>query len=293
MRALGRLLVLATPIIFIAAPSIAKKPPAARLADSNLFRRLYDAKRTDIWRLEGEVCDSVGEGVSTLECFSRVTEMKMRSRPWVLRSLNLLAKCTWVRLSGPTAPASPTLGFRFRGDSLDAFLLLSLQARRVTLTLPGQGGIVASIPEWEYPSLCRCIWRIDPGFPEVAESMVKELNALGIDPTITPAQDEDGLLPVGVSTDGKFMAYDVPPEVVSRVEPAYPEMAREAQIQGKVVLHALVERDGRVSSVKVAKSVNYLDAAAKDAVSKWLFKPALLNGEPVTAWTVVSLDFHL
>lgn len=93
-------------------------------------------------------------------------------------------------------------------------------------------------------------------------------------------------------SEGEFVYYEDPPTPVNAPQPAYPEMAREAQIQGRVVLHVLVGKDGRVKSIKVIRSVNYLDAAAKDAVMKWIFKPALSNNKPVAVWVEVPVDFH-
>jgi len=93
-------------------------------------------------------------------------------------------------------------------------------------------------------------------------------------------------------SEGEFVYYEDPPQPVQRVQPAYPEMAREAQIQGRVVLHVLVGKDGRVKNVKVIRSVNYLDDAAKSAVMKWVFKPALSNNKPVAVWVEVPVDFH-
>lgn len=93
-------------------------------------------------------------------------------------------------------------------------------------------------------------------------------------------------------SEGEFVYYEDPPTPVSQVQPSYPEMAREAQIQGRVVLHVLVGKDGRVKNVKVIRGVNYLNDAATDAVKKWVFKPALSNNKPVAVWVEVPVDFH-
>ena len=92
--------------------------------------------------------------------------------------------------------------------------------------------------------------------------------------------------------EGEFVYYEDEPTPVTRVEPAYPEFAREAQIQGKVTLHVLVGKDGRVKNVKVIKGVTGLNEAAVDAIKKWVFKPALSNNKPVAVWVEVPMDFH-
>jgi len=91
---------------------------------------------------------------------------------------------------------------------------------------------------------------------------------------------------------GEFVYYEDEPVPVNRVDPVYPEFAREAQIQGKVVLHVLVGKDGRVKDVKVFKGVTGLNEAATTAVRKWVFKPALSNNKPVAVWVEVPVDFH-
>jgi protein TonB len=93
-------------------------------------------------------------------------------------------------------------------------------------------------------------------------------------------------------SEGEFVYYEDAPTPVSQPPPPYPEFAREAGIQGKVILHILVGKDGRVKSVRVKQSVTGLDDAAKKAVMNWVFKPALSNNKPVAVWVEVPVDFH-
>lgn len=93
-------------------------------------------------------------------------------------------------------------------------------------------------------------------------------------------------------SEGEFVYYEDEPVPVTAPPPAYPEFARDAGITGKVTLHVLVGKDGRVKNVKVIKGVTGLDAAAVDAVKKWVFKPALSNNKPIAVWVEVPLDFH-
>lgn len=92
---------------------------------------------------------------------------------------------------------------------------------------------------------------------------------------------------------GVFVAHDEAPVLVSPVAPEYPEFAREAQIEGTVVLWALVERDGTVGEVRVMKSIPVLDEAAVAAVSRWRFTPALASGRPLRVWVSVPVRFSL
>jgi len=93
-------------------------------------------------------------------------------------------------------------------------------------------------------------------------------------------------------SEGEFVYYEDAPAPVNAPPPVYPEFAREAQIQGKVTLHVLVGKDGRVKNVKVMKGVTGLNDAAVDAVRKWVFKPALSNNKPVAVWVEVPVNFH-
>ena len=87
---------------------------------------------------------------------------------------------------------------------------------------------------------------------------------------------------------------DAGPVPLTTVQPRYPEFAREAQIQGKVILRVLVTVDGTVADVYPVKRVTGLNEAAMDAVKRWTFIPAVdAAGNPVEAWTDVPIDFHL
>jgi len=93
--------------------------------------------------------------------------------------------------------------------------------------------------------------------------------------------------------EGEFVYYEDEPVPVTQVKPNYPEFARDAQIQGTVLLHVLVGKDGRVKNVKVKKGVTGLDDAAIAAIKQWVFKPALSNNKPVAVWVEVPMNFHL
>ncbi|HEX3968699.1 MAG TPA: energy transducer TonB [Edaphobacter sp.] len=61
--------------------------------------------------------------------------------------------------------------------------------------------------------------------------------------------------------------------IVSRVTPAYPELARRMHVTGKVVLLVTIQPDGKVSATKVESGHALLAPAAQDAVSRWRFAP--------------------
>lgn len=91
---------------------------------------------------------------------------------------------------------------------------------------------------------------------------------------------------------------EVSPEVAEgsllhRVEPDYPEEARQQQIQGTVVLDVRTGRDGVVQEVKLISGQSLLAEAAIAAVKQWRFKPRTVKAEPVEMQTTVTLNFQL
>jgi periplasmic protein TonB len=77
------------------------------------------------------------------------------------------------------------------------------------------------------------------------------------------------------------------------VAPVYPPIARNARVQGVVILEAVLDVQGRVQSVRVLRSIPLLDQAAVEAVQQWRFTPALLNGEAVPVVMTVTVNFTL
>jgi protein TonB len=83
------------------------------------------------------------------------------------------------------------------------------------------------------------------------------------------------------------------PALVSRVEPVYPRLAVSANVQGVVILEAVVDREGRVENVEVLRSIPLLDDAATAAVRQWRYSPLLLNGRPERFVLTVTVSFSL
>ena len=77
-----------------------------------------------------------------------------------------------------------------------------------------------------------------------------------------------------------------------RVEPAYPDAARQAHVQGVVILDAVIGRDGSVLDLRPLSGPQMLTPAAMDAVKWWRFLPYLVNGEPAEVETTVAVEFR-
>jgi len=77
--------------------------------------------------------------------------------------------------------------------------------------------------------------------------------------------------------------------------PKYPRVARARGYQGNVVLEVLVDREGKVSDLRVFNSSGYsiLDKAAKETVKNWLFEPGLVGNEKIEMWVRIPIRFEL
>src|SRR5271169_5850468 len=81
--------------------------------------------------------------------------------------------------------------------------------------------------------------------------------------------------------------------LVRKVNPVYPPLARQARIQGQVILRAVISKDGSIENLQLVSGHPMLVQSALDAVKQWKYKPYLLNGEPVEVDTEVQVNFTL
>jgi periplasmic protein TonB len=81
--------------------------------------------------------------------------------------------------------------------------------------------------------------------------------------------------------------------LLRKIEPQYPPMAKVAHIQGDVLLAATISKSGVIENLHVVSGHPILAQAAMDAVKQWKYKPYLLNGEPVEVETTVKVTFHM
>jgi TonB family protein len=78
-----------------------------------------------------------------------------------------------------------------------------------------------------------------------------------------------------------------------RIHPIYPPIAKVKRVQGDVILQITIGKNGIVDNIDVVSGPSMFRQAAKDAVKRWIFRPALLNGIPVEVETTVSVGFRL
>ncbi|HZT38015.1 MAG TPA: energy transducer TonB [Bryobacteraceae bacterium] len=81
--------------------------------------------------------------------------------------------------------------------------------------------------------------------------------------------------------------------LIHKVDPEYPPLARQASIQGTVRFNATIGKDGRVTELQLVSGHPLLVQAATEAVRQWVYKPTLLNGNPVEVVTTIDVNFTL
>jgi len=81
--------------------------------------------------------------------------------------------------------------------------------------------------------------------------------------------------------------------IVKKVNPTYPQGAKDDHIQGAVELNVIVDKQGNVSKLQLISGHPILAPAAIDAVKQWKYKPYLLNGNPIEVETKVTVNFTL
>ncbi len=109
-------------------------------------------------------------------------------------------------------------------------------------------------------------------------------NALPVAP---PPKPKDQAKPLRVG--GQVQAANI----LSRVNPPYPPLARQARISGTVKLEGIIAKDGTVQQLKVISGHPLLVKAAVDAVTLWRYRPTHLNGEPVEVIAPIEVNFIL
>jgi periplasmic protein TonB len=81
--------------------------------------------------------------------------------------------------------------------------------------------------------------------------------------------------------------------LVHQVKPVYPPLARQARIQGAVLLQAIIGKDGSIENLRLVSGHPMLAPAAIEAVRQWRYRPYTLNRAPVEVQTEITVNFVL
>lgn len=84
-----------------------------------------------------------------------------------------------------------------------------------------------------------------------------------------------------------------PPKIINEVQPAYPPLARDARVQGDVMIDSVIDKLGDVTKMKLVSGNPLLITAALNAVKQWKYQPTTLNGTPISVEMEVTVHFDL
>jgi protein TonB len=150
-----------------------------------------------------------------------------------------------------------------------------------TPVAPPTVGVAVPVPDAEAPPE-----QTIASQEEIAQSMPGSSTS-GDDIVVAPPSEEE------LPQFGQYVYTDELPELITKVPVIYPDIAREAGVEGKVLVQALVGKDGRVKDTKVVSGAPMLKDAAESAVKQYVFKPALANNKPVACWVAIPISFSL
>ncbi|MGD2245743.1 MAG: TonB family protein [Candidatus Aminicenantes bacterium] len=121
--------------------------------------------------------------------------------------------------------------------------------------------------------------------PERKTEAVSKIEEQKAKETLPPVKEGD-LLPLD--------QVDIPPESIKRVNPEYPAVAKRMNIQGTVIINALISEKGDVIDTAIIRGIEgpfRLNEAAQKAVQKWKFKPAMKGNKAVKVWKPIAIKF--
>lgn len=262
-----------------------------RASDPRLFEKL----RSSQWVLAAWLdsmdvagCDPAAFKPGHLGCHRFEIEPMSVAPAVVQRLLQLLPRCTWTR---PAPRTGLDCGVQFRGPTAWVDLGINVDSMSLTLFVAGDAPVKGSPPSELTSELAWVAANIpahDARSRSKVDSMIQRWSSAMIASVGTECDKSD---PKGGETDtgGEFVYYEDPPVPIRQTAPMAPP---GSAIQGsrKVILHVLVQKDGRVCSVKVIRGNPLLAIAAIDAVRDWEWKPAQSNNKPVAVWVEVPID---
>lgn len=108
-------------------------------------------------------------------------------------------------------------------------------------------------------------------------------------PPPPPPVEQKKQTPQRIRVGGQVQAANL----IRQPKPIYPPLAKQARIQGTVRFNAIIGKDGTIQNLTLISGHPLLVPAAQEAVKQWLYRPTLLNGEPVEVATVIDVNFTL
>jgi len=185
--------------------------------------------------------------------------------------------------------------------------MISLRSSVLTtaVTLPAVQSARAATAPIPKPAMNFQVWTLSAP-KHSASSGAAASSAISAPPVVSSTNSPKGPPPIAEITAGDATnAYVIIPKpandtgvlkrgaLLHRVEPEYPELARDQSVSGTVVLNAHIGADGAVRSVSVISGPKLLVGAAENSVRQWRYAPTLLDGKPIETDVQISLVFNL
>lgn len=143
-------------------------------------------------------------------------------------------------------------------------------------------------------------WTLVAGSPEELEGLVNSLQNLSFRSDSTPIMGVIGPLPPANSGSRPKLPARIRVSqrvsealLIKKIEPAYPDSARQKSIEGSVVLEAVIDKNGDIEQLSVVSGPTLLVPETLEAVRQWKYKPYLLQGEPLAMQTLITVPFQL
>jgi protein TonB len=155
---------------------------------------------------------------------------------------------------------------------------------------PPSVGIPEAVPDEEAPEEVTVATQAELG--KIADLSATSIIGGGGGDSIAVEIPEEEYLP----PPDEFVPYDEDPVPIKEVQPEYPPLAKQAGIEGVVWVKVLVDKNGKVRDAIILKPSGAsagFEEAALAAVSKWEFKPAISNNQPVAVWAMLPVRFVL
>ncbi|HKI03098.1 MAG TPA: TonB family protein [Thermoanaerobaculia bacterium] len=233
------------------------------------------------------------------ECLLGLSHVYASEKKWDKTVDTLQRAIPLLKSPGLLARAYNQLGIAYVALGSPDDLTKAEDALRRALDAGGSWGTMARF------NLAEVLFRLR-NWPEVVETARRYLKEAGPDGT---ARDEARVLlcrarvflpddkspEPSQQEEPKRVEGDVQrPRLLSQVNPAYTEKAREAGTTGRVVLEAIIDDEGCVRNVRAIEELpNGLTESAMDSVRRWVFSPATLDGRPVKVYYVLTVNFSV
>ena len=238
----------------------------------------------------------------TLAANGTVSDARVLNGPEELRRATLESVLQWHYANDARLPAKTQATVKFRLAQTAPATALPM----VPLSLPDGAGTVKQI-DFRVPDALRAKLEgriaVHEG-DQLTQASLNDLTAavrevdqhLSVGIQATP--DKSGLLvaialqtgpPQRIRVGGNLQQANL----IQKIQPHYPVQAKLDHIQGKVQLSVLIGKDGHVQNIDLLSGEPVLADAAREAVAQWVYKPTLLNGQPVEVLTQVDVNFTL